>query len=136
MSDGVLKFKAFNYDLKQVLKSRNLDTKGKAQQHIDSEVLRLSEPFVPKDIAAASQGGNLIQSGIMNTEIGSGEVKYNTPYARRWYYMPAHFQQDGGGTAVIGGKIGPGRGSYWFERFKQQYRNQVLNGVKQITKSK
>lgn len=117
-SDGVLRFRTFLYDLKTIIKSRNLDTGGKAQQYVDSEVLRLSEPFIPRDTGA------LINSGIVNTQIGSGEVKYNTPYARRWYYMPAHFQG------------APLRGNYWFERFKQQYRNQVLNGVKQITKSK
>lgn len=124
MSDGVLKFKAFQYDISKILKSRNLNTGGKVQQYVDSEVLRLGEPFVPKDIAAASQGGNLIQSGIVNTEIGSGEVKYNTPYARRWYYMPAHFQG------------APQRGNYWFERMKQQYRNQILQGAKDIAKAK
>ena len=78
MSDGVLTFKAFNCDISKVISSRGLDTGGKVQQYIDSEVLRLNEPFVPKDT------GELIQSGIKNTEIGSGEVKYNTPYARRW----------------------------------------------------
>ena len=104
MSDGVLTFKAFNCDISKVISSRGLDTGGKVQQYIDSEVLRLNEPFVPKDT------GELIQSGIKNTEIGSGEVKYNTPYARRWYYMPAHFQE------------APQRGNYWFERFKQQYK--------------
>ena len=62
--------------------------------------------------------------GIKNTEIGSGEVKYNTPYARRWYYMPAHFQE------------APQRGNYWFERFKQQYKTQVLEGAKKIAGAK
>ena len=68
MSDGVLTFKAFNCDISKVISSRGLDTGGKVQQYIDSEVLRLNEPFVPKDT------GELIQSGIKNTEIGSGEV--------------------------------------------------------------
>lgn len=118
MSDGVLTFKAFNCDISKVISSRGLDTGGKVQQYIDSEVLRLNEPFVPKDT------GELIQSGIKNTEIGSGEVKYNTPYARRWYYMPAHFQE------------APQRGNYWFERFKQQYKNQILQGAKRIASGK
>lgn len=118
MSDGVLTFKAFNCDISKVISSRGLDTGGKVQQYIDSEVLRLDEPFVPKDT------GELIQSGIKNTEIGSGEVKYNTPYARRWYYMPAHFQE------------APQRGNYWFERMKQQYKNQILQGAKRIASGK
>ena len=49
MSDGVLTFKAFNCDISKVISSRGLDTGGKVQQYIDSEVLRLNEPFVPKD---------------------------------------------------------------------------------------
>lgn len=124
MSNNVLTLKKFRWDLGLILRARGLEERGKVQQYIDSEVLRLNEPFVPKDIAAASQGGNLIQSGIVNTDIGSGEVKYNTPYARRWYYMPAHFQGE------------PMRGNYWFEIFKQQYRKQVLDGAKKIAKSK
>lgn len=108
------------FNTQQIIARRGLEKGGRVQQYIDSEVLRLCEPFVPKDIAAASQGGNLIQSGITNTIIGSGEVKYNTPYARRWYYMPARFQG------------APQRGNYWFERFKQQYRNQILEGAKEI----
>lgn len=100
------------------MKSRNLESGGKAQQYVDSEVLRLSAPFIPKDTGA------LINSGITNTQIGSGEVKYNTPYARRWYYMPAHFQE------------APQRGNYWFERMKQQYKEQILKGVKDIANAK
>lgn len=124
------------FNTQQIMTRRGLEKGGAVQQYIDSEVLRLCEPFVPKDIAAASQGGNLIQSGITNTIIGSGEVRYNTPYARKWYYTPAHFQQDGGGTAIIGGMSGTGRGSYWFERCKQQYKNQILEGAKKIAGAK
>lgn len=117
MSDGVLRFRSFDYDVAKILKSRGLDTRGKVQQYIDSEVLRLSEPFIPKDTGA------LIDSGIQNTDIGSGEVKYSTPYARRWYYMPAQFQE------------APQRGNYWFERMKQQYKESILKGAERIAKS-
>ena len=71
-------------------------------------VLRLCEPKVPKDSNA------LIESGIINTNIGSGEVVYNTPYARRWYYMPADFQD------------APERGNYWFERMKRESLKDIL----------
>lgn len=83
-----------------------------AQEFIDSECLKLCDPLVPKDT------GILKQSGIMNTQIGSGELKYRTPYARRWYYMPAQFQK------------APERGNYWFERMKQQYKERILAGAK------
>lgn len=111
MSADHFVLRAFEYNLAQVLKNHNLEEQGKVQQYIDSEVLRLSEPMVPRN------DGLLIQSGITNTNIGSGEVKYRTPYARRWYYMPANFQE------------APTRGNYWFERMKEQYKDSILQGA-------
>lgn len=70
--------------------------------------------MVPKDTGA------LKQSGITHTQIGTGQVKYRTVYARRWYYRPAHFDQ------------APMRGNYWFERMKQQYAEQILRGAKKL----
>ena len=98
----------------EVLKKRHLEQGGKVQQFIDTECLRLSAPKVPKDTGA------LIESANINTKIGSGKLEYRTPYARRWYYMPAHFQG------------APERGNYWFERMKQQYREQILAGAQKI----
>lgn len=62
----------------------------------------------------------MIESGIQNTQIGSGEVVYNTPYARRWYYMPANFQE------------APQRGNYWFDRMKVEYGRAILEGAARI----
>ena len=58
---------------------RGLGLGGRAQQFIDSEVLRLCEPYVPM------RSKELIRSGIRATIIGQGQVIYDTPYARRWY---------------------------------------------------
>lgn len=108
--------KSFEIDGKKVIKKRGLDNSGMAQQFIDSEVLRLCDPYVPKDTGA------LIQSGIINTKIGSGKLCYRTPYARRWYYMPADFQD------------APMRGNYWFERMKAQGgKDKILRGIRRIT---
>lgn len=97
----------------------------KTQEFIDTTVLELCAPMVPKDTNI------LIESGILCTQIGSGEVKYRTPYARRWYYMPARFQQgSGNGGATIG------RGNYWFERMKQKHKKQILAGTKKISGAK
>lgn len=84
------------------------------QQFIDTECLRRCEDKVPKD------SNMLIESGNIHTTIGSGRIIYRTPYARRWYYMPAEFQEY------------PERGNYWFERMKQQYREQILSGAKKL----
>ena len=40
--------------------------------------------------------------------------------ARRWYYMPAAFQE------------APERGNYWFDRMKAQYRDQILKGAQKV----
>lgn len=86
----------------------------KAQEFIDSEVLRLCSPLVP------FRNGALEGSGQANTRIGSGEVIYKTPYARRWYYEPANFNG------------APQRGNKWFERMKQQSGQTILQGAMKI----
>lgn len=98
-------------DIQAIIDKRGLDVGQRVQEYIDTQVLRLSEPLVPKD------QDNLIRSAINSTVIGSGKVKYDTPYARRWYYMPANFQE------------APQRGNYWFERMKAQYKDQILAGA-------
>lgn len=70
-----------------------------AQRVVDSEVLRYCSPYVPFDT------GQLNQSGTRSTVIGSGEVVYSTPYARRLYYNPQYNFQGG-----------PMRGAYFFQR--------------------
>ena len=95
------------------------------QMFIDSEVLRLCSPYIPKDT------GILIQSGTMHTNIGSGEVRYDTPYARRWYYMPARFEQGSGS-----GMKSIGRGNYWFERMKKEHLDNILSGAKKLAGAK
>lgn len=110
--------KSIQYDGDMIIKSRGLDKNGKVQQFIDSEVIRYCDPLIPKDTGA------LIESGHINTVIGSGEVRWQTPYARRWYYMPAMFQG------------APQRGNYWFERMKQEKKDTILNGAKKISGGK
>lgn len=115
--------KTFTFTLKtvhmnqaEIIEKRGLGSGGKAQQFIDSEVLRRCQAYVPMDT------GELIRSGIRETVIGSGEVKYRTPYARKWYYREAHFQG------------APRRGSYWFERMKNDGgREAILRGVQKLT---
>ena len=106
-------------ETREMLKERHLERQGKAQVFVDSEVLRRCDPMVPKETGA------LIGSGITHTGIGSGEVKYGTLYARRWYYCPANFQG------------APMRGNYWFERMKRNGgKEAILRGVRKITGGK
>ena len=115
------RLKAFECDPNKVMKKRGLEDGGKVQRFIDNECLKLCTEKVPKDTGA------LIESGILNTQIGSGEIKYRTPYARRWYYMPADFQEGSGN-----GKEAVGRGNYWFYRMAKENREKILKGAQKI----
>lgn len=103
------------HDIKKSIAKRGLEVGGMVQKYIDSEVLRLSDPYVPMDT------GQLKQSGTRHTRIGSGEVVYKTPYARRMYYNPGYKFQGA-----------PMRGAYWFDRMKADHKEQILRGAAQI----
>lgn len=115
-------------DIKEILSARGLGDNRGVQQYIDSEVLRLSDPYVPM------QQGNLKRSGTLGTKLGSGEVVYNAPYARYQYY----------GKVMVGRAPkrltdreltyhgAPKRGKLWFERMKADHRNAILTGARKI----
>jgi len=87
---------------------------SRAQKYVDSEVLRLSEPYIPL------QTGMLVKSGILGTEIGSGMVEWIAPYARYQYYHPRK----------TGTETGPLRGPHWFERGKAVWKRDVIAGAR------
>ncbi len=105
-------------DTDKAIKKRGLNENGRVQQFIDSECLRrCNDDYVPFD------QHSLIASSFPATQIGSGKIKWNTPYARRLYYHPEYnFSQEHNARA----------GGYWFEHMKQQYREQILAGAKRI----
>jgi hypothetical protein len=101
---------------------------SKAQEFVDSEVLRLCEPYTP------FLTGMLIKSGDLGTEIGSGEVAWIAPYARYQYYgkvmegsppktvTSRNLQYHGGGQ----------RGSFWFRRMKEVHGKKIIDGAAEI----
>ena len=100
----------------ELLHARRLGKGESAQEYVDSEVLRRCAPYVPMDTGA------LIRSGIDSTRIGSGEVRYRAPYARKWYYTKAHFS---------GGRL---RGDHWFTRMLNDGgKRAILRGTARIT---
>lgn len=113
---------------KQIVSERELETQGRVQQFIDSEVMRLSDRYVPLDISAGAMGGTLKRSVIRNTKVGSGLVKWKTPYARRLYYNPQYNFQ--------GKNNSPARGGLWFERMKGDHKKNILKGAKKIAGGK
>ena len=98
-----------------ILSTRGLGDNGSVQKFIDSEVLRLCDPLIPM------RSGALKRSGTSATIIGSGEVKYSTPYARQQYY-----ENRGNGQ----------RGRLWFERMKADHKEQILQGAKRMAGAK
>ncbi|MDY4771513.1 MAG: capsid protein [Lachnospiraceae bacterium] len=108
------RLKAFECDPKKVMKKLGLEEGGRVQKFIDTECLRLSNEKAPKDTGA------LIKDANTRTKVGCGQLEYHAVYARRWYYMPANFQE------------APERGNYWFERMKQQYKERILAGAQKI----
>ncbi len=116
-----------------VLKKRNLEEGGKAQEYIDSEAIRLMAPYTPK------MDGTLIDSATVLTKmkegkIGTGRIWQGgddpnnedlAPYGRKHYYKQANF------TGA------PIRGTRWFERMKNNGgKESILKGVKRIAGAK
>lgn len=104
--------------LDHILKARGLSSGGAAQKYIDSEVLRLCDPYVP------SKTGKLRESAFRATIIGSGLICYDAPYARAVYY------------GVGENKGSSKQGRLWFERMKADHKEKILAGARKVTGAK
>jgi hypothetical protein len=87
-----------------------------AQAFVDSEVLRLSEPYTPL------RTGMLVKSGTLGTDVGSGMVEWIAPYAKAQYYSPRK----------PGRETGPLRGNFWFQRMKSAHGRTITAGARRI----
>ena len=100
------------FDLQDCIKTLGLEERGKVQQYVTNEVIRLSDPYVPFDAAGKYPNpGRLRESVHIENDT---DVVWQAPYARRWYYEDANFQG------------APLRGNYWADRMLQD------GGLKQI----
>lgn len=88
---------------------------SKKQMFVDSEVLRRCSPRVPL------RTGMLEKSGILGTDIGSGEVNYIAPYAARQYYNTSDVRF-----------YDANRGAHWFARMKVAEKDDILRGADKI----
>ncbi len=114
-----MKIKITLKSAEKLLDARNLNKLQSVQKYIDSEVLRLSDPYVPFDT------GKLKQSGTLGTVIGSGEVIYNCPYACQNYYNNAGRGKQGTTKSGLRGKM-------WFERMKADHLDEIRQGMAKI----
>lgn len=92
-----------------------------AQKWLDNDVLAKSRPYVPY------RGGALANSGPISTRIGSGEVVYDTPYAKYQYY-------GGDGRRMVRRYTTPGTEAKWFEKAKAANKDAWTKGVEKIVK--
>lgn len=90
-----------------------------AQKYLDSEVLRLSAPYMP------IRTGILIKSGQLGTRIGTGLVQWVAPYARPQYYKTKD-------TRSYDTK----RGGHWFERMKAEHGKALIAKTRAIAGGK
>ncbi len=88
---------------------------SKKQMFVDSEVLRRCSPRVP------FRTGMLEKSGILGTDVGSGEVNYIAPYAARQYYNTSDVRS-----------YDSNRGAHWFARMKVAEKDDILRGADKI----
>ena len=124
---------------KELQKKLGVDPGGYVQKAVDAAVIRECFPYVPFD------EGILAGSANTATEIGSGEVIYDTPYARYLYYGEVYgpnipIVENG---TVVGywsppEKFGTGEklqystekhplaGSHWFDRAMADHKDDVL----------
>lgn len=124
---------------KQFIKEYGVGEGGHVQKVIDAAVIRECFPYLPFD------EGILAGSANTATEIGSGEVVYDTPYARYLYYGEVYgpnipIVENG---EIVGWRSPPekhptGRelkyntdknplaGSHWFDRSMADHKDDVL----------
>lgn len=86
-----------------------------AQKFVDSEFIRLTDPYVP------FRTGALKDSALTNTAIGTGQIVYATPYAHRlWVHPEYNFNS------------APMRGAYWGERSWADNGDDIVRGAAAI----
>ena len=103
-------------DIDTIIKKRGLNNRGSVQYLIDWEVIRYCDPYVP------FLSGPLKASARAHTFIGSGDVRYQTPYAPRQYYTNS-------GNGIEGTAHGGKRGKLWFERMKVDHKQDILRAA-------
>lgn len=121
---------------------------NEAQRFVDSECMRLMVPYTPM------RSGALMESVKLGTVIGSGELRYLSPYARYLYYgeiygpnipiyeggeLTGYFSPPGqkkhptGREMTYDTSVHPQAGKLWFERMKADHADEICEGAAKIT---
>lgn len=92
---------------------------SKAQIAIDSAVIANANFYCPQDT------GNLQNSVILGSKIGSGKLEWKAEYAKKLYYGEGYkFSKD----------KNPNASAKWFERAKAQYKKEWETVAKEAFK--
>lgn len=92
---------------------------GKVQIFLDTEIIKHCDPYCPRDT------GMLAGSAWLSTDIGSGQIVYNTPYAEKVYTTPElNFQG------------APMRGAFWAPRMWADRGKEIMQGTAKLAGGK
>ena len=116
----MLRFTGLSF--KPDFKARSQNDFQRAQKLIDNEVLKKTEPYMPK------RTGTMIRSGTLGTVPGSGVIEYTAPYARQQYYTNLGKGMDG--VNAVKGTKGL-RGPFGFERMKVDHFDEIRQKLKE-----
>lgn len=94
------------------------DTATRAAQFmLDSDVLKDSNYYIPKDT------GNSERSGIIHSQLGYGKIVWRTPYIRKIYYGTSiNFHKD----------INPNAQDLWFEAAKASKKERWIVDLRNL----
>ncbi|WMI81843.1 minor capsid protein [Anaerotignum sp. MB30-C6] len=125
---------------RELSQRKGLGEGGVIQKYIDSEVIKHCAPYAPFET------GQMQKSATLGTVIGSGEIVYNSPYAKFLYYGKVMVSPSTGSPWAKKGERknltqkplqyngAPKRGAYWFERMKVDHGDAILKEVERLGK--
>ncbi len=113
---------------KKIMAARGLGSSNKVQKYLASEVVRLSDPYVPMQQGMLKGSHQIAQDG--------SQIVYPGPYAHyQWYgeamagRAPKHYS--GKSLSYSGGGM---RGKRWTERMVIDKRKEIENNVETFIK--
>lgn len=128
--------------LREALAARGLAPGGRVQRFVDQEVIRACDDKVP------FATGTLKNSALLASDIGGGQIVYDTPYAHYLYmgevYGPniplyeagevaGFFSPPGRAKQPTGRKLtyagAPQRGAFWFARAMAEHQEAIVAGA-------
>ena len=129
---------------KQTFGKEQTDRFTTIQKFVDSECIRLMVPYTPM------KNGILMKVAVLGTKIGSGQIYYNSPYARYQYYGRLMVSSITGSAWAKKGESKvltdkdlvynksrhPQAQRMWFEAMKSDKKEQILRGAAAIARRK